>query len=638
LITRLAALFAWALATGAPAQQPGAPAPANTPLVLHSESRLVLVDVVARDKQGKLAPDLEAQDFKLWEDGKEQGITSFFTAQDSSSPERGQKRYLVLFFDDANLLVSEQVVARRDAAKFISTWAAPDRYMAVVSFSGNAEATQNFTARPEVLERAALTVQPSQIAASSAGLAADESAQGGGRGGGGRGGGGRGGASGPSSTAANATVLMTRPALLNALLAVVDTMAAVRGRKSIALFGGGPPDTPLAAAETVLVANACNRANVAVYLMNPSALHSLAAETGGRELLNPNNLLGELGRIADDEEQHYVLGYYPAVAEGSCHALRVAVERKGVDIWARKGYCSAKPPDILAGNASEKALEARAASPAAGTLAASIETPYFYSSAGAARVNVAMEIDAAGIKFQKVKGKPHADLNVVGIASQPGGQVAGRFSDSVKLDFDSDKEAAAFAKRPYHYEYQFDLGPGQYTLRVAFGSGEESSGKVEVPLAIDPWDGKRLAISGIAVATQARSVPDLVSGLEDVLLEDRKPLIARAVQVIPSGDNRCRSAAPCMAYLEVYEPLLAGASPPGIAIQYRILDRPSSQSKYDSGRLNAGSFVRPGNPVVPIVFELPANQLAAGAYRLEVRALRAPTGDFAVRTVDFDIQ
>ena len=47
---------------------------------------------------------------------------------------------------------------------------------------------------------------------------------------------------------------------------------------------------------------------------------------------------------------------------------------------------------------------------------------------------------ASDIKFDKVKGKFHAELNVLGIAYRPNANVAARFSDTVKLDFEDKKE------------------------------------------------------------------------------------------------------------------------------------------------------------------------------------------------------
>ncbi len=57
--------------------QQSTPAAASDPQVFRTESRLVLVDTVVTDKKGNYIRDLAQKDFKVWEDGKEQTITSF---------------------------------------------------------------------------------------------------------------------------------------------------------------------------------------------------------------------------------------------------------------------------------------------------------------------------------------------------------------------------------------------------------------------------------------------------------------------------------------------------------------------------------------------------------------------------------
>lgn len=58
-----------------PAQTPPQPAP-DVP-VFGAESAVVLLDVVVRDKKGKLVRDLTAQEFEVFEDGKRQHVDSF---------------------------------------------------------------------------------------------------------------------------------------------------------------------------------------------------------------------------------------------------------------------------------------------------------------------------------------------------------------------------------------------------------------------------------------------------------------------------------------------------------------------------------------------------------------------------------
>jgi VWFA-related protein len=636
------------IALFAPAQTVNSAPEDPSRLVIRAETRLVLVDAVIRDKRGKPVRDLAAQDFRLWEDGKPRTIESFSQEASSASPEASQKHYLVFFFDNSTTPVSDQFAYRRDAARFAAAWAGPDRYMAVANFFGTVAIAQNFTTAAGPLARALGAVQagiPSVDAFAAttgspsirrnASTARDQN-----------------GCSmvqliqktcAPSDAPAqpvqqDAANPGAARGVFDGLMLVADSLASVRGRKALVLFSGGfaePPSSVLMAAVTEVF----NRANVALYTVKQPGLKALADQTGGRAIANANDLVGELGRIADEQEEHYVLGFSPGeLPEGSCHSLRIEISRPGLDVQARKGYCSSKPVDLLAGNTASRTLEERAAGASAGNLTASLQLPYFYSSPNAARVNVAMEIRTAGIKFQKVKGKPHAELKVAGVAYRPGGDVAGRFSDVVQLDFETDKEAAAFAKQPYHYEYQFDLGPGEYSLRVAFSAGGENFGKAEMPLSIAPWDGRRLALSGIAFAKESRPVPDLASALDDSLLEDRRPLIAGSRRIVPSGSNRFHGADQALVYAEIYEPLLAGPNPPSLGLQIRVVDRQGGEVKASPEAFSVTNFIRPGNPVVPVAFSLPLASLAPGSYRLELNAVHSSGPETALSAVDFEVE
>src|SRR5208282_2862601 len=131
--------------------------------------------------------------------------------------------------------------------------------------------------------------------------------------------------------------------------------------------------------------------------------------------------------------------------------------------------------------------ENRVAGSAAGNIAASMLVPYFYSSPNTARLNVAMEIPSDSIAFEKTKGKFHAAINILGVAYRPDGTVGARFSDTAKVYLENKKELESFKERPLHYEYQFEVAPGKYTLKVAFSSGGAAFGKLEMPLTVDPY-------------------------------------------------------------------------------------------------------------------------------------------------------
>ncbi len=140
---------------GEPAQQPAVPTekaapPASQPqqppqaqasapeLTLKVTTRLVVVDVVARDKKGQVIPDLQASDFKVTEDGKEQKISVFnfqHPAASESLPAlpvklppgvyRNTPRYQpnralnVLLVDALNTNVLNQAYVRMEMVKFL---------------------------------------------------------------------------------------------------------------------------------------------------------------------------------------------------------------------------------------------------------------------------------------------------------------------------------------------------------------------------------------------------------------------------------------------------------------------------------------------------------------------------------------
>src|SRR5579871_2968076 len=97
------------------AQQPAQTSPV-TPVV-RAETRLVLVDAVVTDKKGNYVGDLAQKDFKVWEDGKEQALSSF--SYEDSADSHSQPHYMVLFFDNSTMDFSDQIKARDAAAKFI---------------------------------------------------------------------------------------------------------------------------------------------------------------------------------------------------------------------------------------------------------------------------------------------------------------------------------------------------------------------------------------------------------------------------------------------------------------------------------------------------------------------------------------
>ncbi len=117
-----------------------------------SRVNLVMVPVVVRDKQGKIAGTLRQEDFQLFDRGKPQVITRF--SVENAGARRGEKaeakpgakaiepgepvapeRYIAYLFDDIHLAFGDLARARDAAAKQMATMAATDR-AAIFTTSG----------------------------------------------------------------------------------------------------------------------------------------------------------------------------------------------------------------------------------------------------------------------------------------------------------------------------------------------------------------------------------------------------------------------------------------------------------------------------------------------------------------------
>ncbi len=608
--------------------------------LIHTETRVVLVDAVAVNRKGEFVRDLTQKDFRLWEDGKEQKISAFSLESAGVSPDRSNKHYIAMLFDTATAGQTSQVAMRQEATHFIDSFTSPDRYMAVINYGRGIQITQNFTADPDRLRKALSVVQSTAV--NNAGLFRDGARN--------------------TNTSTLGMDVDTSPYrnFLAAVEGMANSLAVIKGRKALVLFSGGAPFTPEITDSVKAAVAACNKANVAIYAVSGNTsgnadqlmvrtnnsrlsqadirqmtqtnndqnlLGALAEGTGGLLFSTTNDLAASLGKVAMEQDQYYLISYTPSLdsPENSCHELNLKVDRGDVELRSRKSYCTAKPVDPLSGKPAGQELEAKAAA-GDGNINASMQLPWFYTKPNIAGSNVAevklvMDFLPSATKFQKEKGKLRGEFDLAGVATKADGSVAAHFSDMVKLEFDSQKEANEFLKTPYHYVNQFKIGPGQYSFRLAFTSGGESFGKIEMPLSIDPWTGQTLGASGLALSHDTRPAADLAGDLDSSLLEGDRPLMAKNTEVIPAGASQFAKGEPVYLYFEAYEPRLAASKTPvPVGVRVRVLDAATHQQKYDAGIKSVGSFERPGNPVVPVVTSIP--NLPPGHYEVEVSVMR----------------
>src|SRR5438270_12751389 len=254
-----------------PPQEQAAPAPApaatgasteaqTSGAVIKKESKLVLVDAVVTDKKGNYVRDLSGKDFKIYEDNKEQPVASFTVGSDIAVQAKGQKHYLILFFDNSSMAAPDQIQARGAAAKFVQGNAGPDRMMAVVDFGGKLRIVQNFTANADALTAAVKGIKFSSVDSNPTDASNSLS---------------------PVTVASNGLSSLSNAesdfgarTMLLSIRSLAKNLRTVPGRKMLVLFSAGFAVTAENESELTATIDACNKANVAIYSVDVRRLNA----------------------------------------------------------------------------------------------------------------------------------------------------------------------------------------------------------------------------------------------------------------------------------------------------------------------------------------------------------------------------
>lgn len=381
---RLIAVFlavAWlAEATGA--------GDAVTQPTFRSGVELVTIDVVATDRNGKPVHNLKSTDFELYEDGKLQPIKTFEFIDASMVPNETilppglasndiePGGIFALVFDEMGVEITDVKQMRQTAARFIEKALLPHDHVAVVR-AGIDSAFTLTTDRAQAMAQAL-----SATGRRDRGLRLEQP------------GGDDGIGETPTEFDAKSPGSGGRQSL-SVLAAVVEKLRPIPARRKAIIWfsrGGELPDNfeqiimeglnvPLGRAEGALrnVIEQARSANVAIYTVDPrglsapdtsraqapaaseldelATLRDLATATGGRAVVNSNDLDGMLRRVTVENRSYYLIGYEPGTGAASkkpkARKIEVKTHSPGVELLHRSVYlpgsnAGAAVPELLA--------------------------------------------------------------------------------------------------------------------------------------------------------------------------------------------------------------------------------------------------------------------------------------------------
>jgi len=564
----------------------------------------------------------------------------------ATSEQLRDRRLIAMFFDFSSMQPAEQVRARDAAIKFIDTQMTASDAVAIMTLTNDLRVIQDFTLDRETLVGVirSLRVGDSAELAALAATGADATDT-----------------SGEFTADDTEFNIFNTDRKLSALEQAARKLAAYPEKKALVYFSSGVGKTGVDnQSQLRATVNAAVRSNVAFYPIdargllamapagdatqaspkgtgvftgntqttNRSSFHdsqdtiyTLAADTGGKALLDSNDLTLGIQAVQKDINSYYILGYYsqnPA-QDGKYRriSVRVASLPESAKLDYRSGYYASKVWGKMNSTDRERLLEdALTLGDPFTDLPLALEVDYFRVDRDKYFVPITARISGSAIDLSR---KDTTDLDFIGQIRDPHGKLIGGVRDGIKLKF-SEANASELGRRQIEYDTGVTLPPGDYTLK--FLARENQNGKMgtfEMKFTI-PDLSKQSAVrmSSVVWSNQREALSASVgtAGTSKRLL-DAHPLVENGQKLVPDITRVFRKDQKLYVYFEVYDPGLE-ASP---SVTAELMMFRGKSKAFESAPLRV-TKPRSGRPnTLAFEFQMPLANIPPGQYTCQVSVI-----------------
>jgi VWFA-related protein len=657
------------------AAQQAPPAPQDMP-VFRAEARLVVQQVTVKDKAGKPVEGLTAKDFAITENGIAQTI-AFLEFQkleeiqpapvlaDRVAPiprlahtqiaaERpldlryADRRLLALYFDMTGMPPADQSRAIGAAQDFIRKQMTPADLVAIMVYSGNdVNVHQDFTGDRERLLATLQTMivgedenVPEPVVDGAFGQSGGEFA------------------------------IFRTDRQLSALQTAAKMLGKLSEKKSLIYFASGlrlnGTDNHAQLRATI---NAAKRAGVSIFSVDSrglvaqapmgdatrasaggigaysgatvmttitnlqrsqDTLWSLAEDTGGKALLDANDLSLGIVQAQKAIVSYYVLGYYTTdeALDGRQRKIKITLTNGlAADLEYRDSYYAGKEFKKFTLADKERQLEdALMLGDPITELTIALEVNYFQLNRAEYFLPIALKIPGSELALAKRGGAEHTLIDFLGEIRSSGPANNVRDKIDIKL---SDATAAELATRPITYDTGFTVMPGKY--RIKFLARDAETGRIgtyETQVTIPNLNPKpdvadsKIAISSVVLSNQRVELEDaLFNATRDKeksqIQQTVNPLVQEGQKLIPSVTRVFSKTKPLYVYLQAYQ---QDAEPAQPLVAFVTFFRGDAKA-FETAPVAVTERVPNRLNTMPVKLSIPIDKLATGEYRLHVTVL-----------------
>jgi hypothetical protein len=356
-------------------------------------------------------------------------------------------------------------------------------------------------------------------------------------------------------------------------------------------------------------------------------LFTLAADTGGKALLDSNDLAMGIRKAQDDIGTYYIIGYYSKndAADGKFRRTEVKLVNKALQakLDFKRGYYASKTwGKMSASDKEQKLQEALTLGDPVSELPLALEVDYFRVARDRYFIPISVKIPGSAVGTSKRGDKQSVTMDFIGQVRDASGKLVAGVRDAITVKLD-EANAAQLAKRHLQYDAGLTLGPGSYTLK--FLAREDLTGKMgtfDTKFTIPNLNAEHtLRLSSVVWSNQREPVAAAVGAADNnKKVQSIHPLVQDGRKMVPSITHVFRKDQTLYVYFEVYDP---GIDPdrkiPSLAAQIELLQGAKRAFASAPVRLNKLATQRPG--VVPVYFQIPLGRLAPGQYVSQVNVI-----------------
>ncbi len=660
----------------------------NTPRATFSTTtNVVVVDVTVSDAGGKPVTTLTKDDFVLTEDGKPQTLLSCDlqkleskalppavptlkeraaapAAEPAAAPKPAaspeikyqDRRLIVIFFDLSSMAPTEQIRAVNAATQFLNTQMTRSDVVSIMTFGTSLKTVQDFTDDRDLLMSSikSLHIGEGSEQSTVADTGADAEDQ-----------------SGTYVADETEFNIFNTDLKLAALEDAARRLAPYPEKKALVYISSGVPKTGVDnQSQLRATVNAAIRANVAFYPIDArgllasapggdasqaaavgsnlysgagqtsqrnsfhdqqDTLVTLASDTGGKAMLDSNDLTLGMTQVQKDIESYYILTYASTntAEDGRYRRIQLKMAPRATLAKAklvyRQGYYAPTTFGRMSDANKEAQLQRALESDNPITdLPIAVEIDYFRLEKTKYFVPISVEIPGSALAFRNKGSKAATELDFTAEVRDARGKPASAVRDTIPLKLDQ-TAAGEVSRKHIQYATGMTLAPGKYTLRfVARENGEGKVGTFETPFTIpDLASGSALRVSSVIFSNQKTQQSAGVKNDKKLLAQN--PLVdSTGQQIVPNVIRVYRPGQDLYVYLEVYDPAIPenlpqNFRPTSVAAALALYEGERKVLETPAVRVNRTDAQRANT--VPLRLQASLKDLKPGKYTAQVNVI-----------------